>query len=234
MKDLERLYRKRRRARRRRELPPGAFAASAAVHGIVVLVTLLAGAAVASPPPPPTYRVNLVAMADESAPERLEPQPPEPAEEEHRPPPPEPTPEPVPKTEQPTVKEEKKPPAEPRREPARAPEEGEEEVNIELAGRSCGELLTQAYCDNITRQVLRYWRRPTGGRTLSAELSFVIREDGSVTGIEWKQRSGDHGFDLEARGAIEAAGRERAFGPLPERYPLDRLRVSFFFDPRRL
>lgn len=229
MKHLERLQRK----RRRRKLPPSAVGASAAVHGVVVLIAVVSASAVATPLPPRTYRVHLVAMADERAPERLEPQPPEPAEEEHRPPPPEPTPERVPETEQPTVKEEK-PPAEPEKEPAKAPEEGEEEVNIDLEGRSCGELLTQAYCDNITRQVYRYWRRPTGGRNLSAEISFVIREDGSVTDVEWKQRSGDPAFDLEARGAIEAAGKERAFGSLPERYPLDRLRVSFFFDPRRL
>lgn len=229
MKDLERLRRE-----RQRKLPPSAVVASLAVHATLVAVAVLASPAVPELLPPRTYRVHLVAAADESAPERPEPQPPEPAEEEHRPPPPEPTLSPVPKTEMPTVVEEEKPPAEPRKEPARADEEGEEEMNIDLAGRSCGELLTQAYCDNITRQVLRYWRRPTGGRHLSAELSFVITEDGAVTGIEWKQRSGDPGFDLEARGAIEAAGKEQAFGPLPERYPLDRLRVSFFFDPRRL
>lgn len=216
-----------------RDFPPGALAASLLVHVAVVVVALLASPAVPLAPPP-TYRVNLVAAADERAPERLEPQPPQVAEEEHRPPPPLPTEERVPETEKPTIVEEKPRPTEPVEEPANAPEEGEEEINISLEGRSCGELLTQAYCDNITRQVLRYWRRPTGGRNLSAELSFVIGANGSVTDIEWKQRSGDPSFDLEARGAIEAAGRERAFGALPDRYPLDRLRVSFFFDPRRL
>ncbi len=229
MKDLERLHRK-----RGKELPPGALAASATLHGLVALVVVLAGSAAPRMLPPQTYRVKLVAAAAERAPERLEPQPPEVAEEEHRPPPPLPTPERVPETKQPTVVKEEKPPVEPKREPARADEEGEEEVNISLEGRSCGDLLTQAYCNNITRQVLRYWRRPTGGRALGAELAFVIEEDGSVSEIEWKQRSGDATFDLEARGAIEAAGRQRAFGPLPERYPLDRLRVTFFFDPRRL
>lgn len=229
MRDLERLQR-----RRKRPLPPGALVASALIHALVAVATILAGAAVASPPPPHTYRVHLVALADERAPQRVEPQPPEVAEEEHRPPPPLPTEKRVPETKQPTVVRERKPPPKPRREPAKAPEKGEEEIDIDLEGRSCGELLTQAYCDNIIRQIYRYWRSPTGGRHLSAELSFVIGEDGSVTDIEWTRRSGDPTFDLEARGAIEAAGRERAFGALPDRYPLDRLRVSFFFDPRRL
>jgi len=49
--------------------------------------------------------------------------------------------------------------------------------------------------------------------------------------MEWVRRSGDLTFDLQARGAIEAAGRSLAFGPLPETYLRDRLRVSFYFDP---
>ena len=59
----------------------------------------------------------------------------------------------------------------------------------------------------------------------------MIHEDGSVTDIEWIRRSGDPAFDLQAQGAIEAAGKSLAFGPLPDGYPQDRLRVSFFFDP---
>lgn len=217
---------------REQRLPPSAIVASVAVHGLVVLLALFTSSAVRSPLPPRTYRVNLVAASDERAPERLQPSPPKVAEEEHRPPPPEPTPQ-KPETKLPTVVEEQ-PAAEPTREPARASEKGEEVLNINLAGRSCGELLTQQYCDNITRQVVRYWRRPTGGRFLSAELAFVIRKDGSVSDIEWLTRSGVPSFDLEARGAIEAAGRDQAFGSLPDRYPRDRLRVTFFFDPRRL
>ncbi len=51
--------------------------------------------------------------------------------------------------------------------------------------------------------------------------------------VAWVRRSGNPAFDLEARGAIEAAGRRQAFGSLPEGYPSDVLRVSFFFDPSR-
>jgi TonB family protein len=167
-------------------------------------------------------------MSDESAPERLRPEPPQPAEEENRPPPPQPTDEPVPKTELPTVEEEIPPPVEETREPARSTEEGEEAINVQLEGAA---FVDPAYLQNIIRQVNRYWRPPAGGRHLRAEVVFVILKDGSVEGIEMLARSGDTGFDLEARGAIEAAGRARAFGPLPEAWPRDELRISFFFDP---
>lgn len=230
MKSL-RGFRRLRRTRERR-VPPGAVVASLLVHGLLALVVLFSSSILPAPLPAQTYRVQLVAASDERAPERLEPQPPEVAEEEHRPPPPEPPEERKPETETPAVEEET-PPPEPSKEPARAPEEGEETMNIELEGKSCEDLLGQDYCDNITRQVLSYWRKPTGVRSLSAELAFVIGEDGSVSDIEWIRRSGSPVFDLAARGAVEKAGTDRAFGPLPERYPLDRLRVTFFFDPRR-
>ena len=178
--------------------------------------------------PAQTYRVRLVAASDESAPERLKPQPAKPAEEENRPPPPQPTEQPIPQTELPTVVEEIPPPVEETREPARSSEEGDEAINVQLEGAA---FVDPAYLQNIIRQVNRYWRPPAGGRHLRAEVVFVIEQDGSVEEIEMLTRSGDMGFDLEARGAIEAAGRARAFGPLPEAWPRDRLRISFFFDP---
>ena len=60
---------------------------------------------------------------------------------------------------------------------------------------------------------------------------FFIHRDGSVSGIQFIKRSGDFSFDLEAQGAIEAAGNAKAFGPLPDGYPADILPVSFFFSP---
>lgn len=214
-----------------RRIPASAVAKSVGLHVFALAFFLLAGVARSATPPPETYRVQLVAAAPAEAPQRLEPSPPEPAEEEHRPPPPEPAPEEEkPETETPTVVEEEPPPPEPTTEPARALEEGEEAVNVQLDGRM---FPFPEYLSNIIRQVHRYWRPPGGGRALQAEIVFTIREDGSVSDIEWRQRSGDPGFDLEARGAIEAAGRSQAFGPLPAGYPRDRLRVSFFFDPSR-
>lgn len=190
----------------------------------------MAGSLTVRPPtlPAQTYRVRLVAASDETAPMRLRPQPAKPAEEENRPPPPEPTPQPKPRTELPTVVEETPPPVEPTKEPARGPEEGDEAINVQLEGAA---FVDPAYLQNIIRQVNRYWRPPAGGRHLRAEVVFVIEKDGSVSDIEMLSKSGDMSFDLEARGAIEAAGRAQAFGSLPAAWPRDRLRISFFFDP---
>lgn len=205
-----------------------AVVASVVLHGAVGLVLFGGTLSMVSPPPPETYRVQLAAPAPEEAPERLEPSPPEPAEEEERPPPPEEVPTEEPEVERPTVVEETPEPESPEPEPARAPEEGEEAVNVQIEGAT---FAYPEYLENIIRQIQRYWRPPTERRNLRAEISFTIRENGSVTDIRWVQRSGALSFDLEARGAIEAAGNRQAFGPLPERYPRDRLRVSFYFDP---
>ena len=209
--------------------PPGALLASTILH-LVFGILLVIGSATMRPRtlPAQTYRVRLVAASDESAPERLRPQPAQPAEEENRPPPPQPTEQPIPQTELPTVVEEIPPPVEETREPARSSEEGEEAINVQLEGAA---FVDPSYLQNIIRQVNRYWRPPAGGRHLRAEVIFVIEQDGSVEEIEMLTRSGDMSFDLEARGAIEAAGRANAFGPLPEAWLRDRLRISFFFDP---
>ena len=59
----------------------------------------------------------------------------------------------------------------------------------------------------------------------------MIHRDGSVTDIEWVRRSGSAQFDLLCSSAVESAGRDQAFGPLPDTYARDELLVSFFFDP---
>ena len=218
-----------RTSRPSRRPPPGALLASTILH-LAFGILLVIGSATMRPRtlPAQTYRVRLVAASDESAPERLKPQPAKPAEEENRPPPPQPTEQPIPQTELPTVVEEIPPPVEETREPARSSEEGDEAINVQLEGAA---FVDPAYLQNIIRQVNRYWRPPAGGRHLRAEVVFVIEQDGSVEESEMLTRSGDMSFDLEARGAIEAAGRASAFGPLPEAWPRDRLRISFFFDP---
>ena len=77
------------------------------------------------------------------------------------------------------------------------------------------------------------------GRMYFATASgWIVRTDS--LGRQAERWANTHGrplgmaFDLEAHGAVEAAGRARAFGPLPEAWPRDRLRVSFFFDPASL
>lgn len=85
------------------------------------------------------------------------------------------------------------------------------------------------YLTNIVRQIaLRF--HPPRGPSLSAEVMFLIRRDGTVTGFRFVKRSGSFTFDLEAQGAVESAAS--AFGPLPAGFGDDVLPVMFSFDPR--
>lgn len=208
--------------------PRPAIIGSLSLHGALIVIGLFTAGAPSIPEMPQTVRVRMVAAAPEDAPIRVDPAPPEIAEVEHRPPPPDLTPVERPRTETPKIQADVPPPVEPEPEPARTEEVGDEPVNVQLDGAN---FAFPEYLSNIIRQVHRYWRPPADGRALSAEVSFVIHRDGRVSDIDWIRRSGSGSFDLLARGAVEAAGRDRAFGPLPEGYPRDALRVSFFFDP---
>lgn len=89
------------------------------------------------------------------------------------------------------------------------------------------------YLENIVRQIaLRF--HPTSRGALRAEVTFLIRRDGTVpeNSIRLSARSGVYGFDLEAQGAVEAAAQAHAFGPLPSQFTDDVLPVTFRFDPR--
>jgi outer membrane biosynthesis protein TonB len=88
-----------------------------------------------------------------------------------------------------------------------------------------------AYLQNIVSSVFRRWHRPLDNAPLEAEVMFFIHRDGTVSDLQFLKRSGNFAFDLEAQGAIEAAGNGNAFGPLPEGYAADILPVSFFFNP---
>ena len=90
-----------------------------------------------------------------------------------------------------------------------------------------------AYLQNIVRQIAQRFDPPRRG-ALSAEVTFLLRRDGSVADIRMSTRSGNFEFDQEAMGAIEAAARANAFGPLPDGFPDDVLPVIFSFDPRVL
>ena len=87
------------------------------------------------------------------------------------------------------------------------------------------------YLDNVVRQIaLRF--APRGGSSLTAVVAFLIRRDGSVSGMRLTTRSGVYAFDTEAMGAVDAAAQARAFGPLPQGFSDDVLPVIFSFDPR--
>jgi protein TonB len=88
------------------------------------------------------------------------------------------------------------------------------------------------YLQNIVRQIaLNFSPRGNVG-ALRAEVFFMIRRDGKVSGFKFLTRSGNLAFDIEAQGAVDAASR--SFGALPAGYPDDVLPVVFSFDPSKL
>jgi protein TonB len=90
------------------------------------------------------------------------------------------------------------------------------------------------YLNNIVRQVAVRFKPENPRAALRAEVMFVIRRDGSVADVRFITSSRNYGFDLEAQGAIDAAARSGAFGPLPAGFSDDALTVIFSFDPRLL
>ncbi|HEU4632100.1 MAG TPA: TonB C-terminal domain-containing protein [Gemmatimonadaceae bacterium] len=105
---------------------------------------------------------------------------------------------------------------------------GSDVANVAIRGI---EFPYPAYLQNITRQIILRFT-PPDGRPLTAEVKFLIHRDGSVSDIQIFRGSGVFDFDLEARAAVEAAGRSGAFGALPAGFPDDVLPVFFTFDPR--
>jgi protein TonB len=88
------------------------------------------------------------------------------------------------------------------------------------------------YLNNIVRQVALNFSPRNPNAPLRAEVRFLVHRDGSVTDVSFVTRSGDYRFDLDARGAIEAASPR--FGPLPTGFRDDVLPVVFSFDPSLL
>jgi protein TonB len=105
---------------------------------------------------------------------------------------------------------------------------GTDVANVSTAGK---DFPYPAYLHNIITQIaLRF--DPRQKQMLSTDVQFVIKRDGSVIAISVVKPSGSYGFDLEAKGAVEASGAARAFGPLPDGYSDDALTVIFTFDPK--
>ena len=234
----------------RREAPMGSsFGAAAVLHvafgAALVLYGLRSPAVI-----PPVYRVNIVAAPP--GPTRavgIVPPTPTPAQ----PPPPEPVP-PPPLTQPPpvvpTFSPKKPTPAPPK--PTRAtptvtpPAKPEPKQPVAQGGPQGGtgtdvatvqldqgiDFPYPAYLNNIVRQVALNFKPDDPNTGLRAVVFFLIRRDGTVTGVQFRTRSGDYAFDLEARGAIEKAAT--AFGPLPDGFHDDVLPVYFSFDPRLL
>lgn len=112
--------------------------------------------------------------------------------------------------------------------PGETPGTGTDVANIKIPGI---EFPYPEYLRNIMNEVLRRWNAPNN--RLRAEVAFLILKDGSVRDIRFLKRSGNFSFDLEAQGAIEAAGNGKAFGPLPDGWDANVLPVTFVFEPRQ-
>jgi protein TonB len=108
---------------------------------------------------------------------------------------------------------------------------GTDVANVNTAGI---EFPFPGYLNNIVRQIALAFDPPRNAQSFTAEVAFLIHRDGSVTGIRMLTRSGSYLFDQSALAAVEASGRLRKFGPLPEGFTDDVLPVIFRFDPSRM
>jgi len=184
----------------------------------------LAREALPSPPPeekpPPVAAKTPPAAVDKPAPVTPKPAKPKPTPPTPKPPAPaEPNREPSPRTAAPAT------PA-----PGETPSTGSDVATIKTPGLA---FPFPEYLRNIVTQVYQRWDRASAKQSNFAEISFLILRDGSVRDIHFVTRSGSFAFDLDAQGAVEAAGNSQAFGPLPDGWEADVLPVSFYFKPTR-
>lgn len=238
--------------RQRRPGMGAAFLASATAHLAVLLLLWLATRAEAIPDMR-VYAVDIVSPPplQEGPPDpgeagAVDPEPvaEDPPEEAAEPEPVEAVPEPEPSKPPPTRREPERErpsprddPAPPAREPARPPtgaepdpeSEGGENLTVKFDGVRC---IDADYCENIIRQIHRYFRRPSGGASGEADVYFVILPDGSVRDLRVISNTGGVPFRLAVLEAVEQAGRNRAFGSLPGAFG-GTLPVRFTFRPAR-
>jgi periplasmic protein TonB len=234
--------------------PPGTLPGLVGTLVVHAAAVVFLGAAVKpTRASPPSYAVDLVAAPAPTTKRRLarEALPTPPPEEKPAPAPPKPAPpkdKPAPVTPKPPKPAQtapaapKPPPAESEREPApqtaapvapapgETPSTGTDVATIKTPGLA---FPFPEYLRNIVTQVYQRWDRSSAKQSNFAEISFLIRRDGTVSDIRFVTRSGSFAFDLDAQGAIEAAGNSNAFGQLPDGWEADVLPVSFYFKPTR-
>lgn len=222
----------------------GPLGVSAVLHASIIAAAIFARSA---PPKalPPVYKVSLIAAPPgpraigEVTPQPAPAPPPTPAPPPPRaetnprdmpaPTKPKPTPKKAAAPATPTVAKKAAPKDEPQPKAGGGPTggAGTDVANIKTEGV---EFTDQAYLNNIVRQIaVRFNPRNPGA--LRAEVFFIVRRDGSIGEFRFLTKSGVYAFDLEAQGAVEAAGSAKAFGALPSSYVNDFLPVIFSFDP---
>ncbi len=107
---------------------------------------------------------------------------------------------------------------------------GGEGITVRTDGDPCP---VQGYCDNVTRQVNRFFRPPAGNVGARGEVCFRIQRDGSVTEIKAERvRGGGPAFRIAMESAAEAAGNRRAFGTLPSAFDPARWKWCVELSPR--
>jgi protein TonB len=205
------------------------------VHGVVG--ALLFGSPAGRTRLPPTYTVRLIAapaadLESRKAPEAFE----RPAEEKPAPLPAKSPRSTVSRATPPPTRDQTTREAAPRTTPTTQPLPGEKPStgNDPLTVSTEGVAFPfPEYTNNIVVQIARRWQRPFDATPLQAEIGFLIHRDGSISDIQFLRRSGSFAFDLEAQGAIEAAGTFKAFGALPDGWPADVLFIRFYFSGQR-
>lgn len=219
---------------------PGASRAGLLGSGLIhllLLVGLFVMAQRANEPQPLVYAVDLVAApapgpappraAEAALPTREEEEAP-PVTPPRQVPPPVERPKPDPQT---PVRED--PALRTRSETTPLPNEAPSTGSDQLTFRQEGiRFAYPEYLNNIVTQIRKRWAAPAARNArLRVEVAFTIQRDGTVTDITYARRSGNMLFDSEAFGAIERAGRDRAFGPLPTGWNGESLPIAFNFTP---
>jgi hypothetical protein len=87
------------------------------------------------------------------------------------------------------------------------------------------------YCENIVRQVRRFFRAPEAAAGGSGNVCFRILRDGSVAEISTQRVRGGAAFRLALMEAAEQAGNRKAFGVLPSAFGGEELPVCVDISP---
>lgn len=213
---------------------------TALAHG-ALLVLILVTAHRAAAPSSIVYDVNLVAAPmPEPAVHNVAPAatpttpddvaPPVRVKPKRTPPPPSP-PKPKPAAQQHAPKapvtQATQPPA-----PGAAPSTGDDAVTLRQQGVA---FPYPEYLKRIENEIFRRWDHTMFRPGFDAKIAFVIQRDGTVAAnsIETAKSSGNLQFDLNARSAVESAGNQHAFGPLPDGFNGASLPILFDFSQVR-
>ncbi len=222
-------------------------AVSLALHASLGLAAFLAVRR-DNAPLPPIYRINLIAApAGPRSVGQVQPEPAVPAPQPSTPAPPPPSVEaaaknpvrttapnrrPTPAATTPVPNAQRAKAQEPVQRAGGGPTGG---TGTDVANVATGdvEFAFPGYLRNIANQIISNFET-SDPRPLTADIAFKILRDGTVQEISVRRSSGNRLFDIAALGAVEAAGRSRGFGRLPDGFGDDVLPVIFTFTPQMI